>query len=90
MIAFTWSSRQIARSFKSSIKQKRRGRAAFAAVLSQGQAMPRQENIPHGENVQLVQESRSHGGAPGFNFHFNIVLIVALSFVILLSYLVFS
>jgi hypothetical protein len=52
--------------------------------------MPRQENIPHAENVQLVQESQSHGGAPGFNFHFNIVLIVGLSVVILLSYLVFS
>ena len=38
MTAFTWSSRQIARSFKSSIRQKRGGRTAFPAVLSQGPA----------------------------------------------------
>jgi len=52
--------------------------------------MSEQENIPHVENVELVPESRSHGGAPGFNFQFNLVLIVALSVLILLSYMAFS
>jgi hypothetical protein len=52
--------------------------------------MARQSNTVHSESVQLVQKSRSHGGAPGFNFHFNLVLIIGLSIVILLSYLVFS
>jgi hypothetical protein len=51
--------------------------------------MARQSNTAHGESVQLVQKSRSHGGAPGFNFRFNIVLMVGLSVVVLLSYLVF-
>jgi hypothetical protein len=52
--------------------------------------MSRQEDIPHVENVELVPESRSHAGAPGFNFRFNLVLIVGLSVLILLSYVAFS
>jgi hypothetical protein len=51
--------------------------------------MSRQERIPRVENVDLVPESRSRGGAPGFNFHFNLVLAVALLAVIALSYIVF-
>jgi hypothetical protein len=52
--------------------------------------MPKQEHIPHVENVELVPESRSHGGAPGFNFQFNLVLIVGASILILLTYMAFS
>jgi hypothetical protein len=52
--------------------------------------MSEQENIPHVENVELVPESRLHGGAPGFNFQFNLVLVAVLSILILLSYLAFS
>ena len=54
--------------------------------------MSEQENIPHvEENVDLVPESRSHGGAPGFsNFHLNLALATALSVLFLLSYFVFS
>jgi hypothetical protein len=68
------------------------GRRAAALLFSKtdkGQ-MARQSNTAHSESVQLVQKSRSHGGAPGFNFHFNLVLIIGLTIVILLSYLVFS
>ena len=43
------------------------------------------------ENVDLVPESRSHGGAPGFNsFHLNLALATALSVLLLLSYFIFS
>jgi len=52
--------------------------------------MFRHEHIPHVENVELVPESRSHAGAPGFSFRFNLVLVVGLSALLLLSYLAFS
>lgn len=54
--------------------------------------MSERENIPHvEENVDLVPDSRSHGGAPGFNnFHLNLALVTALSVLFLLSYFVFS
>jgi hypothetical protein len=54
--------------------------------------MSERENIPHvEENVDLVPDSRSHGGAPGFNnFHLNLALVTALSVLFLLSYFIFS
>ena len=52
--------------------------------------MSKQEHIPHVENVELVPDSQSHGGAPGFNFQFNLVLIAGLSILILLTYVAFS
>jgi len=53
--------------------------------------MSEQENIPHVENVEIVPESRTHGGAPGFgNFHLNLAPVTALSVLFLLSYFAFS
>ena len=52
--------------------------------------MSTRERIPRVENVELVAESRSHGGAPGFNFHFNLMLAVALVAMIAMTYVVFN
>jgi len=46
---------------------------------SQQRKTIKEENIPHVKNVDLVPEAQSHGRAPGFNFHFNFVLIIGLS-----------
>ena len=54
------------------------------------QVMSGKENIPRVENVDLVPDSRSGGGAPGFQFHFNLVLTIALLLVLSLSYAVFG
>jgi hypothetical protein len=52
--------------------------------------MAKQQNIPHIKNVDLVPESTSHGGAPGFNSHFTFVVSLGLLLGILLFYLMLS
>ena len=63
------------------------GRSSLRGLQRQ---MPKQHEIPHVKNVELVPDTRSHGGAPGFNFHFNLVMAAGLLAVIVVSYLVFS
>jgi hypothetical protein len=49
--------------------------------------MPEQHDIPRVKNVELVPDSRSHGGAPGFNFHLNFIMVAGLLVLIVFSYL---
>ena len=49
--------------------------------------MAKQHNIPHVKNVDLVPESKSHGGAPGFGSRSAFVLSLGLLLGVLLFYL---
>jgi hypothetical protein len=52
--------------------------------------MSKQQDLPQLDNVELVPRTQADGGAPGFNFHFNFVLLLGLTILIALSYLVFG
>jgi len=48
--------------------------------------MSEDANIPHIENVRLVKKSNAHGGAPGFNSHFTLVMTIGLLGLFLVGY----
>jgi hypothetical protein len=44
------------------------------------------KNIPHVANVRLLKQSRSHAGAPGFNFRASAIFTTSLLILFLLVY----
>jgi hypothetical protein len=52
--------------------------------------MAKQQEIPHVENVDLVPESRSNAGAPGFRTQHSLGLSLGVLLMILITYFVFG